>query len=178
MYFELSDLDFWSDREVIDQHFPAKFQKMFHKTRVILGATEILIQKPLNCNSQRITFSTYKNGNTLKTMIGISPRGVVTFVSDSYGGSVSDRQIIEKSPLLKPGMLNSGDSIMADRGIMVQDLFAHRNIQVNTPATMKDVTSMNHRQSSEIDALLPRGFMLNVLLAMPKHTKSFLVHSM
>ena len=137
LYFELSDLDFWCEREVIDQHFPSKFQKMFPKTRVTLDATEIPIQKPSNCNSQRITFSTYKNGNTLKTMVGISPRGVVTYISDSYGGSVSDRQIIEKSPLVKPGMLESGDSIMADRGIMVQDLFAHRNVQVNTPTTMK-----------------------------------------
>ena len=137
MYFELSELDFWCEREVIDEHFPIKFQKMFPKTRVILDATEIPIQKPSNCNSQRITFSTYKNGNTLKTMVGISPRGLVTYISDSYGGSVSDRQIIEKSELLQPGMFNPGDSIMADRGIMVQDLFAHRNVQVNTPTTMK-----------------------------------------
>ena len=137
MYFELSELDFWCERDVIDEHFPVKFQKMFPKTRVILDATEIPTQKPSNCNSQRITFSTYKNGNTLKTMVGISPRGVVTFISDTYGGSVSDRQIIEKSSLLEPGVFNPGDSIMADRGIMVQDLFAHRNVQVNTPTTMK-----------------------------------------
>ena len=137
MFYELSELDFWPDKEVIDQHFPTKFKKMFPTTRVILDATEIPIQRPQNCNGQRVTFSTYKNTNTLKTMIGISPRGVVSYVSESYGGSASDRQIIERSSLLKDTMLSSGDSIMADRGIMVQDLFAYRNVQVNTPTTMK-----------------------------------------
>ena len=31
----------------------------------------------------------------------------------------------------------SGDSIMSDRGIMVQDLFSSKD-QINTPTTMKD----------------------------------------
>jgi hypothetical protein len=33
-------------------------------------------------------------------MIGCTPRGTVSYVSDCYGGSVSDRQSIEKSDLL------------------------------------------------------------------------------
>ena len=137
LYYELSEFDFWPDRQTIDQHFPSNFQKMFPQTRVILDATEVPIQKPKHCNGQRITFSTYKNANTLKTMVGITPRGLVSYVSDSYGGSTSDRQIIERSPLLKPGMLEAGDAIMSDRGIMVQDLFASKNVKVNTPKTMK-----------------------------------------
>lgn len=34
-------------------------------------------------------------------------------------------------------MMNDNDSIMADRGIMAQDLFAHQNVQVNTPTMLK-----------------------------------------
>jgi hypothetical protein len=58
-------------------------------------------------------------------MIGCTPRGTVSYISDCYGGTVSDRQIIEKSDLLKKYLeqFDKGDSIMADRGIMVQDLF-------------------------------------------------------
>jgi hypothetical protein len=69
-------------------------------------------------------------------MIGISPRGVTTYVSPAVGGSASDRQIIENSNLLD-GRFGAGDSIMADRGILVQDLFAAQNVIVNTPTTMK-----------------------------------------
>ena len=52
----------------------------------------------------------------------------MSYVSASYGGSASDRQIIERSTLLKEDMFSAGDAIMADRGIMVQDLFACKDI--------------------------------------------------
>ena len=73
----------------------------------------------------------------MKTMIGCTPRCVTTYVSDSYGGSVSDRQIIERSTLLTDYPLRPKDSIMADRGIMVQDLFASKDVFVNTPHMLK-----------------------------------------
>ena len=67
-------------------------------------------------------------------MIGCSPKGAVTFISDSFGGSASDRQIVEKSCLLDPTteMFEKGDSIMADNGIMVQYVFACSDVAVNT----------------------------------------------
>ena len=139
LYLELSELGCWLSRETIDEHFPTNFRKLFPTTRVVLDATEIAIEKASNVNGQRMTFSTYKNRNTLKTLVGISPRGQVTFVSDCYGGATSDRQIIERSSLVKDGkaLFKRGDSIMADRGIMVQDLFASMDVHVNTPTTMK-----------------------------------------
>ena len=48
-----------------------------------------------------MTFSTYKHRNIAKTMIGVSPRGIISYLSSSYGGSVSDRQIIERSSLVR-----------------------------------------------------------------------------
>lgn len=139
MYLELSELNIWPSKKTIDDFFPVNFQKAFPKTRVILDATEIPIEKPSNVNAQRMTFSSYKNRNTLKTMVGVSPRGQVTYLSDCYGGGTSDRQIIERSSLVKDGKLlfEKGDSIMADRGIMVQDLFSAIDVQVNNPTTMK-----------------------------------------
>jgi hypothetical protein len=43
------------------------------------------------------------------------------------------------SPLLDPSekMFDKNDSIMADRGIMVQDLFATQDVHVNTPTMLK-----------------------------------------
>ena len=117
---------------------PLSFGQMFPSTRVILDATECVMNKPSHVAVQSSTFSSYKNKNTVKTMIGCTPRGAVCFISESYGGSTSDRQIIERSPLCtEPGYFTSGDSIMADRGIMVQDLFASKNVPVNTPHMLK-----------------------------------------
>ena len=117
---------------------PEGFGRLFGSTRVILDATEIPIAKPTDVNAQSTTFSTYKNKNTLKTMIGCTPRGLVSFIGDSYGGSSSDRQLIERSTIYtEKGVFAPGDSIMADRGIMVQDLFANKDVTVNTPTMLK-----------------------------------------
>ena len=139
MYFQLKELNIWPSKEVTCSTMPENFKKQFPATRVILDATETPINKPSNIKAQSATFSTYKNKNTLKTMIGCSPRGVISYISDSYGGAVSDRQIIERSPLCcnSEQYFEKGDSIMADRGIMVQDLFASKDICVNTPTMLK-----------------------------------------
>ena len=86
---------------------------------------------------QAATWNPYKNHNTIKSMVGISPRGQVTYVSDTYGGHASDRQIIGRSTLLDENKFEKKDSIMSDRGIIVQDLFASKDVFVNTPTMLK-----------------------------------------
>ncbi len=48
--------------------------------------------KPSQPVAQQATFSTYKNRNTVKVLVCISPCGLVTNVSQAYGGATSDRQ--------------------------------------------------------------------------------------
>ena len=38
-----------------------------------------------------MTFSNYKNDNTFKALIGISPDGVITFISSLFPGSTSNK---------------------------------------------------------------------------------------
>jgi hypothetical protein len=138
LFFQLSELPIWPDRTVIDDFMPTAFKSMFPATRVILDATEIPIQKPKATGPQRETYSSYKNKNTLKVLVGCTPRGSVSYVSDAYGGSASDRQIIERSELCtQRGKFSAKDSIMADRGILVQDLFITKDVHVNTPTMLR-----------------------------------------
>lgn len=145
MYYQLKELDIWPSREIVDEYMPSDFRIKFPNTRVILDATELPIQKPSDVNSQSATWSSYKHNNTLKAMIGCTPKGSVSFVSAAYGGSASDRQIIENSELLKPDLklFEKGDSIMADRGIMVQDLFANNDVFVNTPTMLRGKSQLD-----------------------------------
>ena len=137
LFFQLKEIDLWPSKEIVQDTMPKSFKEQFSSTRVILDATEVPIQKPGRVDDQSATFSSYKNRNTLKTIIGCTPRGLVSYVSSSYGGSTSDRQIIERSELVNdPGKFDSGDSIMADRGLLVQDLFANKNVKVNTPSML------------------------------------------
>lgn len=143
MYFQLKELNFWPSEDIVQDFMPVNFAEKFPSTRVILDATEIPIQKPSDVNSQSVTWSNYKHRNTIKAMIGVTPSGAVSYVSDAYGGSASDRMIIERSELLNKGMFEKGDSIMADRGIMVQDLFANNDVQVNTPTFLKGKSQLD-----------------------------------
>lgn len=92
---------------------PEGFQNVYPSTRVILDGTEILISKTTNSVGQQASFSTYKIRNTLKVVVGASPGGLITFCSPAYGGSVSDRAVIERSDLLQK--CDEGDSVMAVR---------------------------------------------------------------
>ncbi|KAE8750722.1 hypothetical protein FOCC_FOCC002699 [Frankliniella occidentalis] len=128
-------LDLWPSRDLIDYYMPEGFKRTYPSTRVIVDATEIPIEKPTNPTAQQATFSTYKNGNTLKVLVGASPSGLISFASEAYGGSTSDRQIVERSVL--PELCSRGDSVMADRGINVQDIFAPKGVAVNIPAFLR-----------------------------------------
>ena len=64
-------------------------------------------------------------------MIGSTPGGLISYISPAYGGAVSDRQVIERSGL--PTACDARDSVMADKGFNVQDLFAPHDVQVNIP---------------------------------------------
>ncbi len=143
LFYQLKDLDLWPSREVIDAHMPFDFKKKFPSTRVIIDGTEIPIERPGSVQAQQATWSSYKNKNTLKVLVGISPHGAVTFVSHAYGGSASDRQIVERSDLLaKKDMFDRGDSIMADKGFIVQDLFCSKGVYVNMPTFLKGVNQL------------------------------------
>ena len=79
------------------------------------------MQKQNNPFAQQATWSTYKNRNTLKVLVGANPGGVISYVSEAYGGSSTDRKIVERFCL--PEMLTSGDQVMADKGFNCNDMF-------------------------------------------------------
>ncbi|KAK3926628.1 Putative transposase for insertion sequence element IS112 [Frankliniella fusca] len=114
---------------------PDGFRKMYPSTRVIVDGTEIPLACPKNPTQAQACFSTYKNRATEKILVGATPSGLISYCSDAFAGSVSDRAIVERSDLIEK--CDPGDSVMADRGFTVQDLFAHRNVAVNIPSFLK-----------------------------------------
>lgn len=68
---------------------------------------------------------------TLKSLIGITPFGSVSFVSNLYTGSISDKEITKESGILK--LLEPGDEVMADKGFIIRDLPADRDFSLVTP---------------------------------------------
>ena len=135
MNAQWKELDCWPVRELVQHFTPSDFGVKFPTTRVLIDGTECPIKKPRAPKAQQATFSTYKNRNTVKTLIGSTPGGLISYVSPAYAGSTSDRQIVERSNLLLK--CDPGDSLMADKGFNVQDIFAPSDITVNIPSFFK-----------------------------------------
>ncbi|PFX17608.1 hypothetical protein AWC38_SpisGene18065 [Stylophora pistillata] len=127
----LGSLPVWPPKDVIKQHLPTAFQWRFENVHCIIDCTEIKCEKPEDLQKQSEFYSEYKSHNTSKGLIGISPNVWATFVSSLYGGSISDRKIVEKSHFFD--LLEQGDLVMADRGFDIQDLMAAKQAKLFIP---------------------------------------------
>jgi hypothetical protein len=119
LYHQLRALPIWASCDYIQQTMPQPFKQTYPNTRVIIDCTELLIEMPTSFGSQSATFSSYKNHNTAKGLLGISPAGYPTFVSELYAGRAYDKQVTKDCGILT--LLESGDDIMADRGFDIAD---------------------------------------------------------
>ena len=160
MALQWREINIWPAREVVTFFSPTDFRSKFPTTRIILDTTECPIQKPSAPVAQQSTFSSYKNRNTVKVAVGITPGGMVSYVSEAYGGSTSDRQILERSNLTK--MCDAGDSLMADKGFDVQDLFAPVDVKVNIPTFFRKKISLAEQLCCAIAKYLVNAFMSSV----------------
>ena len=131
MYLKFSTIPVWPSRVQIDKHMPADFKERYPSTRVIIDCTEIRCQMPKSMRLNSELFSSYKNHTTLKSLVGISPGGALTFVSQLYTGHLSDREIVTRSGFLKLPF-NRGDAVMADKGFTVEDLLP-LGVSLNIP---------------------------------------------
>lgn len=141
MALQWREIDLWPSKDLVQFYSPEDFFDKFPDTRVVLDGTECPVKQPKQPVTQQATFSRYKNRNTVKVVVGSTPGGLVSHVSPAYGGSVSDRHIIERSDI--PKMCNPGDSIMADKGFEVQDLFAPHDVTVNIPTFFKKTNRLS-----------------------------------
>ena len=114
---------------------PKSFCRLYPKTRVTIDCTEFYFQRPRSPSAQSDTYSTYKSRNTGKCLLGISPSGTFIFVSDVYGGNVSDIYITEHSNILE--LIEEGDDIMADTEFTIRDLLTKKATLNIPPFTRK-----------------------------------------
>lgn len=151
MFLKFSVIPVWPSRAKVDLCMPADFKDKYPSTRVVIDCTEVRCQMPKSLRLNSELFSSYKNHTTLKGLIGISPGGAITFISQLYTGHISDREIVTRSGFLNLPF-NRGDSVMADKGFTIQDLLP-LGVSLNIPPFLGSKGQMSAAEVVETQSI-------------------------
>ena len=138
MFLKFGQICIWPSRQIVLETIPEDFKEKYLSTRVIIDCTEVRCEMPSSLLLNTELFSSYKNHVTLKALVGIAPNGAITFVSQLYTGSISDREIVLRSGFLLQ-QFDDGDFVMADKGFQIQDILP-LGVSLNIPPAFLAVT--------------------------------------
>ena len=130
MHLKLGQINIWSSRELVDESMPQDFKDKYPSARVIIDCTEVCWEISSSLLITTELFSSYKNHTTFKALVGISSKGFFTFIGQLCTGSISDREMVERSGFLNLPCL--GDSVMADKGFTIEDILP-LGVSLNIP---------------------------------------------
>ncbi len=147
----LRKLIVWPEREQLWKTMPECFRTSFGtKVAVIIDCFEVFIERQSNLSARASTWSSYKHHNTVKVLLGMAPQGVVSFVSEPWGGGrVSDKHLTKHCGLLDN--LLPGDIVLADRGFDISDSVAMMQARLHIPAfTRGELSAMEIHDTKTI----------------------------
>lgn len=84
-------------KELFSFYSPKSFRELFPDVVIVVDCTEIEMERPSALDNQSACYSSYKSRPTMKALLGITPSGVLSFVSGFFPGSTSDREITMQS---------------------------------------------------------------------------------
>ncbi|CAB1321137.1 unnamed protein product [Coregonus sp. 'balchen'] len=106
LYILLGSVSIWMSSEDVKAVLPKEFSR-YPDTQVIIDCTELRCQQPaMRCS-------------VITSLLGMAPHGAVTFVSELYAGSISDKELFKQSGLF--GLLTEDMAVMADKGFLIHD---------------------------------------------------------
>lgn len=122
----------------VDSLLPTVFRNSacFSETEILGDATETWIGQSEDFEVNNITFSNYKNHTTGKTSVWIYPHGGLMSCSDTYPGSISDKDLTEQSGVLDK--VNQGKIVLTDKGFDIAELCFEKGVLHNRPPMKLD----------------------------------------
>ncbi len=137
---------FLPNQQAVRDTLPESFKEHYSNCRLIIDCTEFRTQVPPSVEQRVQMYSNYKSAYTAKYLIGITPGGLIAFLSKGYGGRATDSFISNDCGFI--GLLNEGDIVLADKGFP--------SVQVNDGVilVMPPFSKRNQSQFSEEDMQL------------------------
>ena len=71
------------------------FRKYYPNCCIIIDCSELFIETLSSLDIATACWSNYKHHYTVKYLIGITPNGTVSFLSDCYGGRATDVFVVQ-----------------------------------------------------------------------------------
>ena len=139
------------NRETIKYYSPPSFKQLFPNVVIVIDCTELEMEKPSALNIQSACYSSYKSRTTMKVLVGITPSGVLSFISELFPGSTSDQEIVKQSNFLN--ILSPGDSVMADKGFNIRDELASVGAILEGPSFLKKNTQFTEAEINNNKAI-------------------------
>ncbi len=118
---------------------PMDFRQYCPKCVVFIDCFEVFLERLTSVLARAQTFSSYKHHNTVKYLISITPQGSVIYISEGWGGRVSDKHLTENCGLLSN--LIPSDTILADRGFDIKETVGLYCATITVPAFTKGKNS-------------------------------------
>ena len=112
---------------------PSDFWASGFQDTVLLGdCTENWIASPENYDISSATFSSYKNHDTGKTGIWITPYGSLVMCTDTYPGAITDNDLTADCGVLDM-IKEKGSTVLTDKGFGIEDLCLSKGLLHNRP---------------------------------------------
>lgn len=144
MFRKFKILNLRPSMEQLQEHMTTFVKGKWPNLREIYDGTEIKCQKPSDPFTQRQRWSNYKHDNTVKVQIGCTSTGVITSVSDTYGGAVSDKELFIRSGVMEH--LNQQEAIMVDKGFLIHDILQGSGVELVRPPFLSSKSQFEMEQ--------------------------------
>lgn len=109
----------WPSRQKLLRNMPRLFKSNSLNCCVIIDCFEFPIEKPLNITAATQTWSDSKQQHTIKCFIGITPYGSFSYVSQCWGGRISDRKLLIQSGFLDN--IRFGDNVITCKNFVIDN---------------------------------------------------------
>ncbi|XP_022108375.1 uncharacterized protein LOC110988816 [Acanthaster planci] len=102
----------WPSAQTVRSMVPSCFSE-YPNVRCIIDCLEFKTERPPSGEGQALMYSHNKGTYTCKVLVGISPHGLISFLSEAFPGGTTDSQVATESGVLD--LLEPDDVIIASQ---------------------------------------------------------------